>query len=121
MYFAYDLWTQCIIILTEYKWADLTPSVHKVLAHSTELINNNMCRGLGHLSEEGLEACHKIIRRFRANWTLQSNDLANLKDLVKKLWLSSDPVFYSYRRDSKCPMNKKKSESDIMVERIFVD
>ena len=96
-----------IIILTEFKWADLTPSVHKVLAHSTELVSNNMCRGLGHLSEEGLEACHKIIRRFRANWTLQSNDLANLKDLVKKLWLSSDPVFYSYRRDSKCPMNKK--------------
>ncbi|CAL4226389.1 unnamed protein product [Meganyctiphanes norvegica] len=85
--------TTYVDVLTHFKWVDLTPTVHKVLAHATELISNNMCMGIGHLSEEGLEACHKIIRRFRVSWTLQTSDQANLKDLLKKLWLRSDPLF----------------------------
>ena len=122
-------------ILTNFKWVDLTPTVHKVLAHSSELISNNMCMGVGHLSEEGLEACHKIIRRFRASWTLQTSDIANLKDLIKKMWLVSDPYFYTFRRTITCPKcgstghQRKcpiidnvsaKSESDIMVEEIMI-
>ena len=89
-------------ILTNFKWVNLTPTVHKVLAHSAELIEKNLGMGIGHLSEEGLEACHKIIRRFRASWTLQTSDSANLKDLIKNLWLTSDPYFYSLRRTIKC-------------------
>ena len=77
-----------IDIITQFKWVDLTPTVHKVLAHAVELVDNNMCMGIGHLSEEGLEACHKIIRRIRASWTLQSSDLANIKDLIKKTMAS---------------------------------
>ena len=125
-----------IYILTYFKWANLTPTVHKILAHSAELIRNNACLGVGHLSEEGLEAQHKIIRKFRASWTLQTSDDANLKDLIRKLFLISDPLFYSFRRVIKCPKCglmghqrkctmirdiSNKSESDIMVEGIFVD
>ena len=116
-----------IDILIYLAWADLTPTVHKILAHSTELVKNNSCLGVGHLSEEGLEAQHKIIRKFRASWTLQSSDDANLKDLIKKMFLISNPLFYSFRRTinkHKCPGNDEvsnKSESDIMVEGIFID
>ncbi|CAL4097673.1 unnamed protein product, partial [Meganyctiphanes norvegica] len=92
--------------------------------------------GIGHLNEEGLEACHKLIRRFRATWTLQSSDNANIKDLIKKLWLVSDPYFYSFRRTIKCSkcgstghqrncpfvVNiSKQSESDVMVEEMFLN
>ena len=122
-------------ILTYFAWADLTPTVHKILSHSMQLIQNNSGLGVGHLSEEGLEAQHKIIRRLRAAWTLQSSDDANLKDLIKKMFLISDPLFYSYRRSikcpkcglmghqRKCPMNEasNKSQSDIMVEDIFIE
>ena len=125
-----------INILANFKWVELTPSVHKVLAHYAELIDKNMCMGIGHLSEEGLEACHKIIRRFRASWTLQSSDHANLKDLIKKLWLVSDPYFYSLRRTIKCPKYgsaghqrkcpivenaSNQSESDGIFEEMFVN
>ena len=125
-----------IDILIHLAWADLTPTAHKILAHSAELVKNNSCLGVGHLSEEGLEAQHKIIRKFRASWTLQSSDDANLKDLIKKMFLISDPLFYSFRRtikcskcgllghNRKCPGNAEvsnKSESDILVEGIFID
>ena len=43
-------------ILSNFKWADITPTLHKVLAHAPELIEKNLCLGLGKLSEEGLEA-----------------------------------------------------------------
>ena len=125
-----------IHILTHLKWVELTPTVHKVLAHAPELVEKNMSMGLGHLSEAGLEACNKIIRRFRTYWTLQINDDANLKDLLRKMWLISDPLFYSYRRTIKCPRcgdtgHQKKcpiiqqainqSESESRVEDMFVD
>ena len=124
-----------IDILTHFKWVNLTPTLHKILAHSTEIIKNNACIGVGHLSEEGLEACHKIIRRFRTSWTLQSSDDANLKDLIKKMFIISDPLFYSFRRVLKCSRcgsighqrncsvvmdATKKSVSDLMVEGMFV-
>ncbi|CAL4120500.1 unnamed protein product, partial [Meganyctiphanes norvegica] len=125
-----------IEIIKNFKWVNLTPTVHKILAHSPELIEKNDCLGIGHLSEEGLEACHKIIRRFRAYWTLQTNDTVNMKDLIKKMWLISDPLFYSFRRvlkcskcgstghQRKCPLFQEsinKSESDLMVEDIFIE
>ena len=72
-----------IAILIHFTWVNLTPTVHKILAHSAELIQNNSCLGVGHLSEEGLEVQHKIIRKFRASWTLQTRDDANIKDLIK--------------------------------------
>ena len=123
-------------ILIHLKWVVLTPTVHKVLAHAPELIERNMCMGLGHLSEEGLEACNKIMRRIRTHWTLQKDDDSNLKDLLRKMWLISDPVFYSFRKVLKCPKcgslgHQKKcptlqqetnqSESDLMVQELFVD
>ena len=123
-------------ILLHFKWVNLTPTVHKVLAHAAELIERNMCLGLGQYSEEGLEACHKLMRRFRTYWTIQTSDDSNLKDLLRKMWLVSDPVFYSLRRVVKCPKcgsigHQKKcpilqqatnqSQSDIMVEEMFLD
>ena len=130
-----DLCTSTYIdILINFKWVDLTPTVHQVLAHSSELVERNNCMGLGHLSEEGLEAQNKIIRRFRTYWTIQKDDDSNLKDLIKKMWLISDSVFYSFRRvvkcpkcgsighQRKCPMLQKdcnQSKADLMVEEII--
>ena len=132
-----DICTSTYIdILTYFGWVEISPTAHKILAYTTELIQNNACLGVGHLSEEGLEACHKIIRKFRSSWTLQKSDDANLKDLAKKMFLISDQHLYSLRRVIKCPKcgltghkrkcpkfreNVKKSESDIMVQDIFID
>ena len=125
-----------LLILIHFTWVYLTPTVHKILSHSTELIKNNACLGVGNLSEEGLKAQHKIIRRFRASWTQQTSDDANLKDLIKNMYLISDPLFYSFRRvikcskcglaghQRKCPAARditNKTESDVMVEDIFIE
>ena len=49
-----------------FTWANITPSLHKLLAHSTELIRDcNNGFGLKELSEEGVESCNKLIRKCR--------------------------------------------------------
>ena len=54
------------LIIRTFPWVSITPTLHKVLDHSAQLIEEfNDGRGLKSLSEEGLETCHKYIRRYR--------------------------------------------------------
>ncbi|KAI6661435.1 hypothetical protein LOD99_13307 [Oopsacas minuta] len=53
-------------ILSNFPWANVTPSLHRLLAHSTELVRDcNGGFGLKNFSEEAVEACNKLIRRYR--------------------------------------------------------
>ena len=53
-------------ILLQFPWANITPSLHKLLAHCTELIRDcNDGYGLKDFSEEAVESCNKLIRRYR--------------------------------------------------------
>ena len=45
------------LILTAFPWASITPSLHKMLAHSTELVSDcNDGYGLKEFSDEAVEA-----------------------------------------------------------------
>lgn len=84
--------TKGIVILTNYPEAALSPTVHKVLAHSPELIINNGNYGLLRLSEEGLEAVNKLLRRIRECLSRKTSQEANVTDCLHRLWSQSDPV-----------------------------
>lgn len=76
-------------IISEISWMTIPPTIHKILAHSTEMIVNNGNIGLKNLSEEGMEANNKNLRQFRIRLSRKSNQRANLQDCLKKLWLNS--------------------------------
>ena len=78
-------------------WISITPSVHKLLAHSWELIQNNDCHGLGTLDEAGLEGCNKILRSIRINLARKLSQSLNLIDTINRMWVSSDPVINNER------------------------
>ena len=82
-------------------WISITPSVHKVLAHSWELIQHNDGHGLGNLDESGLEACNKILRSIRKTLSRKISQEANLRDTLNRLWLASDPVVNAERLKAK--------------------
>ena len=73
-------------------WISITPTVHKVLTHSWELILHNNSFGLANLDESGLEGNNKILRSIRQNLSRKSLQDANLNDTLNRLWLGSDPV-----------------------------
>ena len=54
-------------------WIRITPTVHKVLAHSWELIAHNDGVGLGALDESGLKGCNKILRNIRTNFSRKTS------------------------------------------------
>ena len=56
--FCYDTYR---FLLEKFPWASFTPTVHKVMAHSWEIIRPNDECGLESLSEEGLESCNNVL------------------------------------------------------------
>ena len=72
-------------------WISITPSVHKLLAHSWELMKNNDNHGLGSLDEAGLEGCNKILRSVRINLARKMSQKVNLHDTINRMWVASDP------------------------------
>ena len=76
------------LIIESFPWASITPTLHKILAHSAQLIDEyNGGRGMKSFSEEGLEACHKYIRRYREQLARKTSFEDNIRD-----------VFYSTSR-----------------------
>ena len=76
----------------------ISPSVHKLLAHSGELMRLNDSFGLGLLSEAGVESSNKLLRRFRINLSRKTSQTENLEDCAKRLWMNGDPIIESIRK-----------------------
>ena len=72
-------------------WISVPPTLHKLLAHSWELIEMNDGRGLKCFDESGLEANNKILRSIRLKLARKTSQADNLDDVINRLWLGSDP------------------------------
>lgn len=91
------------------EWVSITPTLHKILAHSAELIQRNGGRGLKRLSEEGIEACNKRLREYRVRLSRKDTQVNNITDCLTRLWISSDPEVAKER-------NKGRMSCDICGE-----
>ena len=92
-----------LLILDSFPWASITPTLHKVLAHSEELIRDiNSGYGLKSLSEEGSEACNKLIRKYRENLARKTCFEDNIVDIFVRLASESDPILVEYRSKLVC-------------------
>ena len=83
-------------------WIKITPTVHKVLAHSWELIEFNDGVDLGALDKSGLQGCNKILRNIWTNISRKTSQRDNLVDTIRRMWVSSDPVVIYERNKIKC-------------------
>ena len=86
-----------LLILDSFPWANISPALHKLLAHSEEILRDiNFGYGLKCFSEEGSEACKKLIRKYREHLRKFSFE-DNLVDIFIRLASDSDPVLLTYR------------------------
>ncbi len=93
--------TYCFLA-ENFSWASIPTSVHRLLGHSAERIGLNSDFGLGKYSEEGLEAMHKLVRRFREHCARKTSLRDNLQDVFMHLWVRSDPTIRSQARVLSC-------------------
>ena len=95
--------TTYLLILDSFPWARITPTLHKLLADSEELVRDcNSGYGLKCFSEEGLESCNKLVRRFRENLSRKNSFESNVMDIFVRLASQSDPVLLNFRKISIC-------------------
>lgn len=109
-----------ILLRNTFPDRNFTPTVHKVLYHSADLVAYfNIIRiPIGWFSEEPLEARNKDIRNFRDRYARKSSYKNNLTDVVRLLTVSSDPYFNQFRRNLK---NKPTTYSSEMVDLFAIE
>ncbi|KAI6660554.1 hypothetical protein LOD99_14138 [Oopsacas minuta] len=112
-------------ILYAFPWANVSPTLHKLLAHAPEIISTfNDGHGLENLSEEGLEASNEYIRRYRDRFARKFSFEENLKDVFVRLISHSDPMLLMNRKFSipKPPSSQGlRSSQDILVNTLIRD
>lgn len=87
----------------KYGWYYMPATVHKILVHGAEFIKHSKIP-IGMLSEEAIEATHKIFRKTRLNHTRKNSRLSTNKDLIERMILQSEPHISIFRQAD----NKKK-------------
>lgn len=87
-----------------YPWYYMPTSVHKVLIHGKDVIENVLLP-IGQLSEEAQEARNKDIKKFRADFSRKFSRVKTMEDVFNRLLVSSDPYISSLR---KLPQKKLK-------------
>ena len=78
-----------LLILDSFPLASITPTLHKL---------SNSGFGLKEISEEGTEACNKLVRKYRETSARKDSFETNIVDIFVRLASQSDPVSVSYRR-----------------------
>ena len=92
-----------LLILDSFPWVGITPTLHRVLAHSEEILKDlNFGHGLKCFSEEGSEACNKLIRKYRENLARKCSFEDNVVDIFVRLASESDPVLNQFRSKLVC-------------------
>lgn len=88
-----------------YPWQPMSPTVHKILIHSTSVIANALLP-IWQLSEEAAEARNKHFREYRQSFSRKFSRTACNEDVLNRLLLTSDPYLSNIR-----PRNSKKKET----------
>ena len=110
-----------LTIVNHFPWAVISPSIHRVLAHSAELMLMNGSHGLGSKSEEGLERLNKSIRRLREHGARKCSIYDNLVDVLRHMWRRSDPLIVDLYREKNNRRTKIMPSSEIsnLVQSMF--
>ena len=112
-----------IKLLQCFPWCAVSPSVHRILAHSWEVIELNNGFGLGNKSEEGLEALNKYIRSRRETGARKDCTLNNFMDTYNHLWDRSRPTIVELSRkiSRRSPKMMVMTEIEALVESLFLE
>lgn len=92
------------------KWYYMSPTLHKVLIHSTDIINASKLP-MAALSEEAQEAMNKSFKRVRENYARRCGRKENIRDVFNFLLINSDPVITRLRKSPKNNINELPQEA----------
>lgn len=80
-----------------YPWYYMPSSLHKILMHGPDIVQNLSIMPIGFLSEEASEARNKDFRKYREGHSRKHSSISCNEDIMHNLLLSSDPLVTSIR------------------------
>ena len=83
----------------------MTPTLHKILIHSSTVIKHALLP-IGQLSEEASEARNKHFRLYRQKYARKFSREACNRDVINRLLLTSDPLLAGIRHKPKKIKNR---------------
>ena len=86
------------------KWYNIPPTLHKVLVHGKDIIENCPVP-IGLTNEEASEANNKILRKVHSHHTRKTSWSDGMSDMYHRMMDISDPVVLQ-----KCQQKKKRKE-----------
>ena len=92
-------WDTMVLILAKYPWFCIPHAVHKILVHSTQVMELKVLP-VGALSEEAQEARNKDVKNFREFFSLKTSRQNTNRDVMRRLLVSSDPAISRIRKSS---------------------
>ncbi|KAG5666146.1 hypothetical protein PVAND_017658 [Polypedilum vanderplanki] len=95
-------------------WAKISPTVHKILFHSKEIIMM-LPLSPGYFSEEGSEAKNKYLKQYRLSNARKSSVKASLADTFNRNMDASDPIIFL----SSVIARKQKRKQRPLPERVL--
>ena len=78
-----------------YSWHPMSPTMHKILTHGSEVISNALLP-IGQLSEEAAEARNKHFQAYRLNFARKFSREACNQDVINRLLLTFHPLLYRH-------------------------
>ena len=113
-------WKTSEILVQNFPWYNIPPTVHKMLEHGY-LIAEELELPLGFYSEECLEAQHKDVRNARLNHTSKISRLNTMKNMYHHLLIKTDPVINStiFARKKMYDVNDFGDDSDLINLLVF--
>ena len=80
------------LYIEKYPWYYMSASVHKMLCHGKDLIENALLP-IGQFSEEAQEARFKEFRQYRRSFSRKTSRIDSNMDIFNHMLLSSDPMY----------------------------
>ena len=91
-----------LYLVDHFNWVHIPGSIHRLLSHCAERIHLNSDYGLGNHSEEGLEHCNKMVRRFRELGSRRMGLKESITDVYTHWWIQGDGRIQACARENQC-------------------
>ena len=126
--FYREVATECYLkIVEDFPWAQVPESIHQVLAHLPDLVDDNGGYGLGNGSDEALERVNKEMRYWEARGSRTDSVQHNILDTFNHIWQYSSGLLppldkrMKMRNRAKRVIPSGSEDIDSLVRMMFLD
>ena len=113
-------------IVKDFPWAQIKESIHELMAHAGQLIEENDGYGLGNHAEHGIERSQAELKGWRLRGSRKTNFYDNMKDSLHHMTQASSPLLRPLdarrkkRNRAKKALDNSRNGLRALVDSLFV-